>query len=284
MTACLLAGCAAGIGPRAVRTQRGEYNAALQETNDEQLLLNIVRLRYAETPSFLEVTGIVTQVRWELGGQAEGTVVTDPGATIGVTAAYSDQPTITYLPSQGEQFVRRFLTPVTPEALLLLWQSGWSFKRVARLAVQRLNRIANAPRTTGPTPGRLAANEEFATLIDEMAPLVRDGKLRFELEEPMIGGAPSRRVVLRVVDPSDPAVRDVVRLLELTPHKDHYPLVAGSLHEAVGPPWDAIHVETHSLLGVLFFVSNGVELPPEDVQAGVVTTTVGSRARRSTGA
>lgn len=276
LTTSLMTGCATGIGPRAVRAQRGDYNAALQETNDQQLLLNIVRLRYGETPSFLEVTGIVTQLRLEVGGTAEATAGTDPGATVGGTVVYADQPTITYLPSQGEQFVRRFLTPITPETLLLLWDSGWSFKRVARLALQRLNRMSNVPRASGPTPSRLDTSDEFALLLDKVAPLVRSGKLRFELEELVTpGAAPSRRVVLRVVAIADPAVREVVQLLELTPDRDHYPLVSGVLHEAGGPPWDSIYVQTRSLLGALFFISNGVEVPADHSRAGIVTTTVG---------
>ena len=52
-------------------------------------------------------------------------------------------------------------------------------------------------------------------------------------------------------------------------------LVTGVLHEASGPPWDSIYVQTRSLLGVLFFISNGVEVPTEHARAGVVTTTVG---------
>ena len=274
LAAGLLMGCTTGIGPRAVRMQRGDYNAALQQTNDQQLLVNIVRLRYAETPSFLEVTGIVTQLQLELATTLQAGTDAEKGAGggVGATFSYADQPTITYLPSQGEQFVRRFLTPITPETLLLLWESGWSFKRVARLSVQRLNRTANAPRASGPTPRRLETSDDFAALMDKMAPLVRTGKLRFEIEE--IAAAPTRRVVLRVVAGTDPEVRDAVRLLELAPGRDHYPLVTGVLHEASGPPWDSIYVQTRSLPSVLFFVSNGVEVPAEHSRAGVVTTAV----------
>lgn len=276
LASCVLLGCATGIGPRAVRAQRGDYNAALQETNDQQLLLNIVRLRYGETPSFLEVTGIVTQLRLEVGGSAEATAGTDMGATVGGTVVYADQPTITYLPSQGEQFVRRFLTPIAPETLVLLWESGWSFKRVARVAFQRLNRISNAPRASGPTPSRLETPPDFTALLDKMAPLVRAGTLRFEFEEIVVGEAPpSRRVVLRIANGVDPVVQDILRMLELAPDRDHYPVVTGVLHEAGGPPWESIHVQTRSLLGVLFFISNGVELPAEHSRSGIVTTTIG---------
>jgi hypothetical protein len=49
----LLSVCVAGctIGPRALETHRLPYNEAVKKTTEEQLLLNIVRLRYTDTPS-----------------------------------------------------------------------------------------------------------------------------------------------------------------------------------------------------------------------------------------
>jgi hypothetical protein len=35
------------VGPRAVRYTRMRYNEVVRDTNDQQLLMNIVRLRYA---------------------------------------------------------------------------------------------------------------------------------------------------------------------------------------------------------------------------------------------
>jgi hypothetical protein len=55
----VVAGCNT-VGPRSVKTGRASYNIAVQQTNSEQLLLNIVRLRYRDPPYFLEVSGIST--------------------------------------------------------------------------------------------------------------------------------------------------------------------------------------------------------------------------------
>src|SRR5262245_10983809 len=60
LIACLLtAGCA--LGPRAVENSRLRYNEAVKVTNEQQLLLNIVRLRYIDTPSSLAVSTIADQ-------------------------------------------------------------------------------------------------------------------------------------------------------------------------------------------------------------------------------
>ena len=52
-------GCS--LGPRALERTRLPYNEAVKVTTEEQLLLNIVRLRYTDSPSSLGVTTIAAQ-------------------------------------------------------------------------------------------------------------------------------------------------------------------------------------------------------------------------------
>ena len=58
LMAWILPGC---LGPRALRHSRVKYNDAIQRSADEQLLLNLVRLRYRDTPSFIELSSLSTQ-------------------------------------------------------------------------------------------------------------------------------------------------------------------------------------------------------------------------------
>src|SRR5205807_1018847 len=59
LAACLAAsGC---LGPTAVRSTRMRYNDAVRATNDEQLLMNLVRLRYADSPIFIDLPNITSQ-------------------------------------------------------------------------------------------------------------------------------------------------------------------------------------------------------------------------------
>ena len=53
----LLTGCVS-IGPRGLELSRTEFNAAIQRTDGEQLLLNIVRQRYNDPVMFLEVASV----------------------------------------------------------------------------------------------------------------------------------------------------------------------------------------------------------------------------------
>ena len=44
------------------------YNEVIRDTNDEQLLINIVRLRYADSPVFIDLPNITSQ--FEVAGMA----------------------------------------------------------------------------------------------------------------------------------------------------------------------------------------------------------------------
>src|SRR3981189_1458967 len=59
-----LSGCA---GPKAVRYTRMRYNEVIRDTNDEQLLINIVRLRYADSPVIIDLPNITSQ--FEMSGR-----------------------------------------------------------------------------------------------------------------------------------------------------------------------------------------------------------------------
>ncbi|MGE0659453.1 MAG: hypothetical protein AB7F36_05975, partial [Reyranellaceae bacterium] len=56
--AIALAGCTS-IGPGTVTRDRVDYGNALATSWKEQLLQNIVRLRYADTPQFMDVSSVV---------------------------------------------------------------------------------------------------------------------------------------------------------------------------------------------------------------------------------
>src|SRR5579862_4045994 len=54
---CIVTGCTS-IGPSEVRINRKLYNDVAKETEQEQLLKNIVRIRYFDMPYFLSLSSL----------------------------------------------------------------------------------------------------------------------------------------------------------------------------------------------------------------------------------
>ena len=253
-------------------------NAALQWTGDEQLLLNLVRLRYRDTPAFLEVSSISTQLRLEaslqVGADLErNNVVSDLFRFLGTTG-YSTQPTLTYTPLQGENLAQRLLSPLTLEKLVLLHQSGWNVRRLFRLCVQRLGDVPNAPRASGPTPEEAPEYKEFARVLELLRQLERKDALKLGYESyPPDDGRP--RPVLQV-SPRALQYREtqeLLQILRLTPGGTHYPLVYPVARHALPGNGDSLAVETRSLLGMLYYLAQAVEVPDQDRHKGKVIVT-----------
>ena len=58
------------FGPYTLERSHGRYNEAVRRVNEEQLLRNLVHMRYNESPSGLNVASIAAQ--YELAGTARG--------------------------------------------------------------------------------------------------------------------------------------------------------------------------------------------------------------------
>ncbi len=138
----MLVGCSTGSSQ--FSSSRMDYNQALQETEQKELLLNIIRLRYNEPPAFLQVTGISSQFEFTsellIGGETDGDgrlQVFTPEAAI----SFSSSPTVTFAPQQEKEFTRQIMAPVGPETLYRLIEYGWGLERVFGLMVRRINNV-----------------------------------------------------------------------------------------------------------------------------------------------
>jgi hypothetical protein len=139
-------------GPAHTRSSHLAYNEAVQASEQQELLLNIVRLRYLDAPEFLAVTSISTQLQVEaqasvlgLLGKADGESVSTaaPGASVG----YSESPVVTFSPRRDEAFVRQLVAPAAIDSLYLLTRYGWGIERVLMLTAESINGLQNdAPR------------------------------------------------------------------------------------------------------------------------------------------
>ncbi len=141
----LLAGCT-HIGPSTVKRDRFDYNKAVANSWKDQTLLNIVKLRYADMPLFMEVASIVSGYTVEgtvnLGGTAvEGAANLD-SLSLGAAGKYTDRPTITYSPMTGSTFNKSFMTPIPPSAVLFMMQAGWPADIVLPIVLESINGLS----------------------------------------------------------------------------------------------------------------------------------------------
>ena len=267
LLALVLAACQT-VGPQSMKYGRGQYNQVVQRTDGEQLLLNLVRLRYRDPPLFLEVTSISSSLSLELGASVTGTAGDSKSVVPGGSVLYTERPTITYAPLHGARFGQQFLMPVDPQVLLLLYHSGWAIDRIFKVFVQRLGPLPNAPRASGPTPDQAPLYRDFFAACAILRGLWHAGKL--DLGSTRRG---EQSLLVLHIDPTlaaDPQVAELARLLGLASPTTTI-LLSPSLRP--GEP-DLVPLVSRSLLAGMYYASQGVEPPPEDLRRGTVTLTL----------
>lgn len=137
------------LGPNTLSEGRPAYNEAIAATNSEQYLSWIVRMRYGVPTSQLAVSSITANVRFassagvNIGvGPSEYFVGNLVPLSGGVT--YDENPTISYVPLQGEAHLRKLLSPVPVEVLALLLNMSAQPSAVLAVVAKRINGIPNA--------------------------------------------------------------------------------------------------------------------------------------------
>lgn len=147
-----LTGCT--LGPREIQAGRLRYNESIQKTFQEEMLLNLVRLKYREAPEFLVVGGVAAQYSFDGRAALGGDVNELAPDALGIdgSIARSERPTITYAPQRSESFSRGLLSPISIDSLAFVARTGWRADRILRLTVQEMNLVENARSAGGPTP------------------------------------------------------------------------------------------------------------------------------------
>lgn len=263
-----IAGCAS-IGPRTVPRDRVDYITALADSWKEQTLLNIVRLRYGDTPTFLDVSSIISgyafQGQMSAGGQVtSGATTTIPSglATLGGTATYLDRPTISYTPLTGDKFARSLLQPIPPSAIFELIQAGYPADYVLLLTARAINGIYNRS-SVGMRVRH--ADPEFYPLLEALRRLQISGAVNLRLEK---HGQEQTGTLILAGKRSAEVERDlqyVDRILNIKPSRNgELKLVFGALPRDRGE----IALLSRSMMEILLEVAAGIHVPKADVAQG----------------
>lgn len=266
----LLTGCHS-FGPDGLKGTHPLYNDAINSSMNEQFVQNLVRLRYRDPTYFLDVASVAATLKLEMVGGLDQTALGLSGSAsdilqLSASAGYSTQPTISYVPLQGESFVKSVLSPIPLDAVFALAASGWNMRRVFGLCVERINGLENAPTASGPTPDLAPEHDggfrRFVHLLD--------GLRREQLLVPRLdpeGKQP--QLEIRSSPEYADTIREIKQLLELDQQIDHYRLSGEFLRHDP----DTISIRTRSLMSIFFLLSHHVDAPPAHKSAGLVTVT-----------
>ncbi len=275
LTCLLLMGCYPKIGPYNLRYDSVSYNHALQGSNDAQLMLNIVRLRYRDTPTFMHVGIISSAYDFKRSASLDFKFRTgDNTGKLGFD--FSEKPTTTYQPLRGKGFVDELLSPISLHTVLLLEHSGWRIDRLLRCCVQRMNNLRKAVSASGPTPDYVPEYEDFLQLnqifreleINDAIDIVIQKKPKEDVEY---------MIVLDLQKVSNVHLERIWHLLELEPGTDHIKLIPFHGQRRAG---NEVMIETRSPLSLLYFLSQSVEVPYWEEDCGRVTVTVDAQGNR----
>jgi len=263
------------FGPRAVSKTHPLYNEVISRNLNEQFLLNLVRLRYRDNPYFLEVGSVAVNTSLESSVSAKFSWVPDGSDTTTPSGAltYKQNPTVSYTPLRGNEFLKQMLTPVPLEALLTLTQSGWSVQRVMSVCVERANDLDNAANASGPTPVREPRFEAFHAMADILRDLQQADAMGLGAA-PVAGnaaGKKGRNLVLRFKGGARLAgkFRELCKLLGVPLNSNELVLTSNFLNK----PANGVAVRTRSMMAIMFYLSHNTAVPATDEQAGLVTIT-----------
>lgn len=139
-------GCA-NMGPSSIIRDRADFSNSVADSWMRQVLMNIVKIRYLDTPIYLDVSSITTSNSTETSINAGGNIYTKPGGidflNFGASGRYTDRPNITYTPLTGSRFLTSLMMPIPPETLFFTINSGWNAEAMFSAAVNSLNGLSN---------------------------------------------------------------------------------------------------------------------------------------------
>ena len=276
LLACLPLGGCFGIGPERLSRDEIDFSRALAISDNQQTLLNIVRLRYAEAPTFLDLTQVISgyQAQQNLSGSLE-VFPTNHTSTYfggGGSLQLQESPTFTYAPVTGEQFAETFLRPLVPGTLLPLVLTGIPIDLLFGLVAQSIDGMDNAQVLSG---GVGAQSERFSRLLNDLRTLQVAGLLEVRfVRKPVVAPKPDGATAAAEVptmlirnsdDPrTERAAADARHLLGLSDEDTPFDIVYGPRPTR---PYE-VAILTRSILGVLGAMAFGIEVPPADVASG----------------
>lgn len=263
LLAAFLAGCTT-MGPSTIPRDRFDYAAAISDSWKNQMLLNLVKARYAEAPVFLDIASAINSYSMETEGSVGAEFQTPLASnantlSLGATRKYTDRPTITYSPLIGDKFSKSLMTPIPPAALLGLAQAGWNAEMLLRCCVHAVNGHRNFSQrgVMGHAP-----DPEFLSLVAVLGRIQRAGGLGMRVVREKDASGTVLFFPPRVAGPNAEDIAEAERLLGIKVRAGAEFRVS---YGAVPRNDQEIAFLTRSMLETLLDMASYIDVPPAHV-------------------
>lgn len=295
-----LFGCS-GVGPYVLPKDRYGLNESIQLSEGQQLLLNIVRMHYGHPTLFLGVSSVTSSFTLSVGSSSSaeyskensrngdfglpfvigiGKALTSSlTASIAPNSAYSQTPTISYVPMQGPEYTAQFLNPINMDKYYLLLSNNFDLERSLKLTIQSIGPFENSNEFYQDSHTLHQSRSKFNNFIHTMVLATKKGFVKISLRnfgsyyglqlninrtkynEPLIKALLSG---LNIKDPSNPIIFVNVSALVLN-------------EDIVDKYKNIFPVRSRSIMGMMRYVSGAVEVTEGD-RAGANDTDMRTRA------
>jgi hypothetical protein len=273
----VLIGCS--LGPKSLKGNRLDYNMSIQKSNNEELLVNLIRAKYLEPLFFLQVGSISSSFSFTAEAGLTG-IFYDKRSDIFtnslnpmVGTSYGEKPTITYTPVQGKDALKQLMEEITLDRFLILTRLGVGIESLMWLIVESFGELHNYE------PGLMKGKDEPYGKFLDLAGIFGRMQTRGDIEFVSIDEQGTGIMQLRYTGPEE--AEEVEKLLGINPERINAPdgkiisiikltpvrdLTFGI--EETGRH-DTVTVRFKSCFGILYDLARHVEVPEEEVERGL---------------
>jgi hypothetical protein len=171
------------VGPKLYQASFNDYSDAISRTSDGQMLGNLVRMRYYESPVFLQVASVSTSFSLSVNAGASATINAGAADSYGanVGGSVSETPTITFSMPESGKYYGRLLAPLSSKQVTSLVLAGFDSELVLQTAVRGMNGLKNASTNLDASPEESSAHGRFLEAVALIEKLRSKGIVDLEL-------------------------------------------------------------------------------------------------------
>lgn len=261
-SASVLAGC---VSPVAMQEAAIAYDRTVSRVTTELLLLNIARSRWYHPVHFTAISSIAATFEFRVDAGISGLIAAggSDGATLALSGSASENPTVTIIPVQGEEFTKRLLTPMQGGNLQFMLQRGADPAIVLRLMAEGIQ-VDEGDRTRflANRPSRPLQYDAFRKRVLHLSWLWQSRNLF--INRVPVGDGDRSRAVLTNYDREDVSAATVEslyrRLEDLRDDQvlvDIDPSFPGGNYPLLG------YIQLRSFKAIIAFLGRGISEEPE---------------------